>query len=136
MNNPRAAGQNQSVVRFAEYFSCWIPAYVRGAPYGWGGAMGPAQFIASTWNLFTDRLKTLLGQTADPWGIKDFFTAAGLYLGDLGATAQTSAKESAAASKYYGGSSAYARSVMSRTTCIQTFVDNGTMSDYCEGLIF
>ncbi len=116
--------------------SCWIPAYVRGAPYGWGGAMGPAQFIASTWNLFTDRLKTLLGQTADPWGIKDSFTAAGLYLGDLGATAQTSAKESAAASKYYGGSSAYARSVMSRTTCIQTFVDNGTMSDYCEGLIF
>jgi len=116
--------------------SCWIPAYVSGQPYGWGGAMGPAQFIASTWNLLADRLKALLGQTADPWGVKDSFTAAGLYLSDLGAGAQTATKESAAASKYYGGSSAYARSVMSRATCIQTFIDSGTMSDSCQSLIF
>jgi len=116
--------------------SCWVPAYVSGQPYGWGGAMGPAQFIASTWNLFADRLKTLLGQTADPWGIKDSFTAAALYLSDLGARAQTAAKESSAASRYYGGSSSYARSVMSRAACIQTFIDNGTMSDSCQSLIF
>lgn len=116
--------------------SCWIPAYVSGQPYGWGGAMGPAQFIASTWNLFASRLKTLLGTTADPWGIKDSFTAAGLYLSDLGASAQTEAKESNAASRYYGGSSSYARSVMSRANCIQTFIDSGTMSSYCQGLIF
>lgn len=116
--------------------SCWIPAYVGGQPTGWGGAMGPAQFIASTWNLFADRLKSLLGATADPWGIKDSFTASGLYLADLGASAQTSAKESSAASRYYGGSSAYARSVMSRATCIQTFIDSGTMSSSCQNLIF
>lgn len=116
--------------------SCWIPAYVGGIPTGWGGAMGPAQFIASTWNLFADRLKTLLGQTADPWGVKDSFTAAGLYLSDLGASAQTTAAESRAASKYYGGSSAYARSVLSRASCIQTFIDSSTMSTSCQNLIF
>lgn len=116
--------------------SCWITDYRKGVPYGWGGAMGPAQFIPSTWNLFAERLKKLLGTTADPWGIKDSFTASGMYLADLGATAQTTAKESSAASRYYGGSSAYARSVLSRASCIQTFIDGGTMSDYCENLIF
>ncbi|MFA5947747.1 MAG: hypothetical protein WC806_02135 [Candidatus Gracilibacteria bacterium] len=115
--------------------SCWIPAYVSGSPSGWGGAMGPAQFIASTWNLFADRLKTLLGHTADPWNIKDSFTASAMYLYDLGASAQTPAKESAAASRYYGGSSSYARQVMSRASCIQTFIDEGTMTSSCQKLI-
>lgn len=116
--------------------SCWIPAYVGGVPTGWGGAMGPAQFIPSTWNLFADRLKNLFGQAADPWGIKDSFTASGMYLADLGATAQTATKESNAASRYYGGSSSYSRSVMSRANCIQSFIDNGTMSTNCQNLIF
>ena len=117
--------------------SCWIPAYVGGVPTGWGGAMGPAQFIASTWNLFAARLKTLLGATADPWGVKDSFTAAGLYLSDLGASAQTTSAESKAASKYYGGSSAYARSVMYKAACIQSFIDNGsfTYDDGCQASI-
>lgn len=116
--------------------SCWIPAYVSGQPTGWGGAMGPAQFIASTWNLFADRLKNLLGQTADPWGVKDSFTAAALYLSDLGASSQTTSAESRAASRYYGGSSAYARSVLNRASCIQTFIDAGTMTSDCQNLIF
>jgi len=119
---------------YATPVSCWIPAYVGGVPTGWGGAMGPAQFIASTWNLFADRLKVLLGKTADPWAIKDSFTASGLYLADLGASSQTAAKESKAASKYYGGSSAYARSVMYKASCIQSFIDDGsfTYDDGCQ----
>ena len=116
--------------------SCWIPAYVSGVPTGWGGAMGPAQFIPSTWNLFADRLKTLLGRAADPWAIQDSFTAAALYLRDLGAGAQTVAAEKAAASKYYGGSSSYANSVSRRAACIQTFIDSSTMSSDCQNLIF
>jgi len=116
--------------------SCWITAYVNGYAYGWGGAMGPAQFIPSTWDLFTDRLKILLGKDPDPWAIKDSFTASGLYLADLGATAQTKTAEKNAASRYYGGSSAYANSVYTRATCIQTFMDESTMSSYCQGLIF
>ncbi|MFA6190143.1 MAG: hypothetical protein WC711_01360 [Candidatus Staskawiczbacteria bacterium] len=102
---------------------------------GWGGAMGPAQFIPSTWNLFTERLKAVLGRPADPWQIKDAFTAAGMYLADLGASAQTASAESAAASRYYGGSSSYARQVMSRASCIQTFIDVGTMTSSCQKLI-
>ena len=103
---------------------------------GWGGAMGPAQFIPSTWNLYYDRLQNVLGRPADPWGINDSFTAAGLYLSDLGASAKTADKETSAASRYYGGSSVYARGVMTRATCIQNFIDLGTMSSECESLIF
>jgi len=103
---------------------------------GYGGAMGPAQFIPSTWMLYADKLLNVLGKAGDPWAIKDSFAAAALYLADLGAAAQTSAKESSAASRYYGGSSSYARQVMNRAACIQSFIDAGTMSVDCERLIF
>ena len=53
---------------------------------GYGGAMGPAQFIASTWALFEDRLKTALGHFANPWAPQDAFTASAMYLSDLGAS--------------------------------------------------
>jgi membrane-bound lytic murein transglycosylase B len=108
--------------------SCWITAYVGGQPTGWGGAMGPAQFIPSTWNLFTGQLQSLLGRAPDPWSVNDSFTAAGLYLSQLGASAQTAASESKAASRYYGGSSSYASSVMYRTNCIQSFITSGSFT--------
>ncbi|MCX6724403.1 MAG: hypothetical protein NT155_04555 [Candidatus Staskawiczbacteria bacterium] len=104
-----------------------------------GGSMGPAQFIPSTWALFIDRLKTLLGQTADPWAIKDSFTASALYLSDLGASKQTTATESDAAYHYNGSGNmarVYSRTVMTRATCIQNFIDNSTMSTECQNLIF
>jgi peptidoglycan hydrolase CwlO-like protein len=116
--------------------SCWIPAYVSGVPYGWGGAMGPAQFIPSTWNLFTTRLKAILGTDPDPWGIKDSFTASGLYLADLGASKQTTSAENYAAGKYYGQAGAYNSGVMKRAACIQTFIDGATMTSDCQSLIF
>ncbi len=103
---------------------------------GWGGAMGPAQFIPSTWILYADKLKNMFGIAGDPWGIKDSFTAAALYLYDLGASAKTITKESNAASRYYGGSSSYAKQVMSRAKCIQSFIDTDTMSSNCQNLIF
>jgi membrane-bound lytic murein transglycosylase B len=78
----------------------------------------------------------LLGHAADPWSIKDSFTASALYLSELGAKAQTTTAESKAASKYYGTTGAYASSVLNRASCIQTFIDDGTMSTYCENLIF
>jgi peptidoglycan hydrolase CwlO-like protein len=116
--------------------SCWIYDVRKGSPYGWGGAMGPAQFIPSTWKLYDAKIQNLLSKTPNPWGIKDAFTASGLYLADLGAKKQTTTSESSAASRYYGGSSAYASSVLNRASCIQTFIDAGTMSAYCQNLIF
>jgi len=116
--------------------SCWIPAYYKGEPYGWGGAMGPAQFIPSTWKLYRDKIKNALGKAGDPWNIKDSFLAAALYLFDLGASSKTSSKEKSAASRYYGDPlSYYASQVMTRANCIQNFIDSGTMSSSCEDLI-
>jgi membrane-bound lytic murein transglycosylase B len=103
------------------------------------GSMGPAQFLPATWMLFADRLKSLLGASADPWGIKDSFLASALYLTDLGAGAQSTTAESNAAYHYNGSGNmarVYSRTVMSRAACIQTFIDSGTMSDSCQSLIF
>jgi len=51
---------------------------------GWGGAMGPAQFIPDTWTKYAEKVKGVTGKVADPWNIKDAFLGAGIYLKDLG----------------------------------------------------
>jgi len=71
--------------------------------YGWGGAMGPAQFIPSTWMLYRDKVKAIIGKPADPWDIKDAFLAAALYLADYGAAQQTYDAEWKAAMIYFSG---------------------------------
>lgn len=81
--------------------SCWIPLYSRGVPYGFGGAMGPAQFTASTWNLYDDKVVAITGKTANPWNIKDAFLAAGLLLKDNGALTN----EFRSAMMYFSGGS-------------------------------
>lgn len=70
--------------------------------FGWGGAMGPAQFIPSTWNIYRDRVKAITG-SADPWKIKDAFVAAALYLKDKGADSKNSNDEWRAAISYFAG---------------------------------
>lgn len=72
--------------------------------FGWGGAMGPAQFIPSTWSLYQDRLRNALGRPADPWNIRDAFVAAALYLADSGANKGKSDSEWRAALAYFSGS--------------------------------
>lgn len=71
--------------------------------YGWGGAMGPAQFIPKTWMIYRDRLREITGRPADPWDIKDSFLAAGLYLSDYGASQRTYNGEFNAALSYFAG---------------------------------
>lgn len=66
---------------------------------GWGGAMGPAQFIATTWSIYESELQSLLRKPADPWNIKDAFLASGIYLRDLGA----SNDEFKAVMRYFSG---------------------------------
>ena len=78
--------------------SCAIPSVG-----GYGGAMGPAQFIPSTWMLYKGRLDSMLGKPADPWNIKDAFLASALYLADSGATTHTYDAEWCAAQRYFSG---------------------------------
>ncbi len=93
---------------------------------GYGGAMGPAQFIPSTWQLFADRLKSLLSYEANPWSPRDAFMASAMYLTDLGATGTSASAQNRAACKYYGsgGSScSYSRSVQKLKSTIQSNID-------------
>lgn len=78
---------------------------VSAAPnYGCGGAMGPAQFIASTWLLYEARVAELTGHNPpNPWSIEDSFMAAAVYLANAGATKKTQAAEIAAANTYLSG---------------------------------
>lgn len=97
---------------------------------GWGGAMGPAQFIASTWMLFTSRVASSLGFVglANPWNPRDAFMASAIYLSDLGASKGGYTAQSNAACRYYSGSScsksaliaSYGASVIKLASTIQT----------------
>jgi membrane-bound lytic murein transglycosylase B len=72
--------------------------------YGCGGAMGPAQFLPTTWLRFEDRVAELTGHNPpNPWNIEDSFTAAAIFLADAGASSQTQAGEIAAAKTYISG---------------------------------
>jgi hypothetical protein len=72
--------------------------------FGWGGAMGPADFIPSTWMEYKPKIEKLTGKPADPWNIQDAFLAAGLYLSDSGAKTKTQRGEWDAAMIYFSGS--------------------------------
>jgi len=72
--------------------------------YGWGGAMGPAQFIPSTWVLFEDRIAKLTGHNPpNPWDPGDAFMASAVLLNDNGAAAGGYAAERLAALRYFAG---------------------------------
>lgn len=90
----------------------------------WGGAMGPAQFIPSTWMGMKNKIASVTGNSnPDPWNAPDAFMASALFLKDLGAQGGSYTSEIKAACKYYGsgGSTcAYGRQVMAKATTIQT----------------
>ena len=88
--------------------------------FGWGGAMGPAQFIPSTWARYSKRIEAITNSPSDPWSLKDAFLAAALYLTDYGAKKHTYSSEWRAAMIYFSGSTNsrfrfYGDSVMRKT---------------------
>ncbi len=89
-----------------------------GLPSGWGGGLGPTQFIPSTWALYAgypgpnydyvaskDKIRKALGLSSpsDPFKAEHAITASSFLLSDLGAGLQTPSAEKRAACKYYAG---------------------------------
>ncbi|OGD43312.1 hypothetical protein A2567_02555 [Candidatus Azambacteria bacterium RIFOXYD1_FULL_42_11] len=100
--------------------------------YGWGGAMGPAQFLPTTWLLYEAAIANLTGhRPPSPWNIEDAFTASGLMLAESGADKQTYAAESKAAKIYIAGgrwnrsltARIYSNNVMAEASRIQKDID-------------
>ena len=97
---------------------------------GYGGAMGPAQFIPSTWQSYEARIARVSGHAVpNPWSAEDAIIAMSLYLSDLGAGAGGYSAEHTAAAKYYAGGAwatagrAYGNSVLALAANIQSNID-------------
>ncbi len=95
------------------------PIVSNGERYGWGGAMGPSQFIPSTWAIYggiinngsgwtysqaDDAIRRINGSglPANPFNNQDAFLATALLLRDNGADG-TYANDRRAALRYYAG---------------------------------
>lgn len=105
---------------------------VSGKPwYGWGGAMGAAQFLPTTWLAYEADITRLTGHNPpSPWDLEDAFAAAAIKLGRDGASAKTYDTEWKAAMIYFAGSrwnnplySFYGDSVMNVARVIQEQID-------------
>lgn len=100
---------------------------------GWGGAMGPAQFIASTWIQIESRIASALNlnSTPNPWNPEHAFMASGIFLGDIGASGGGYTAERNAACRYFSGSvcskssfaASYGNSVVGKADAIQQTIN-------------
>ena len=102
----------------SQQISCpWIR---NGERLGWGGAMGPSQFIPSTWAIYggivnngngweysssKDVIRTLLGKSSpsSPFNNQDAFMATALLMRDNGAAGGSYNAEWTAAIRYFAG---------------------------------
>lgn len=96
---------------------------------GWGGAMGPSQFIPSTWILFASKIAQQFNiPVANPWNPEHAIMATALLLKDNGASKGGFTAERNAACRYYSGRSCddprvknlfYGNAVMSHATTME-----------------
>lgn len=99
----------------ATVVSCPIPS-----AGGYGGAMGPAQFIPSTWMEVEQSVNI-----SNPWNAEQAILASSYYLSSIGAN-ESYASQLKAACRYYGtggGTCSYGRSVMAKVEGIQENID-------------
>jgi peptidoglycan hydrolase CwlO-like protein len=113
-------------------------------PFGWGGAMGPAQLMPFNWigsDQYKEKIEQITKRVADPWDFYDSVLGAALHLKDC----QADLSELEAAACYFGGWAnrnnpyhlrVYARPVLWLSKCHQEFIDEGSMSEECERRIF
>jgi peptidoglycan hydrolase CwlO-like protein len=100
-----------------------------GSQLGWGGAMGPAQFIPSTWMGYKDKVAVLTGNNpANPWDIRDAFAAAAIKLTAGGADGTYQGNWNAAM-RYFSGSTNvkyrfYGDNVMATATKYQSDIND------------
>jgi membrane-bound lytic murein transglycosylase B len=108
------------------------PVSCRVGNVGYGGAMGPAQFIPSTWVMYEGKVAAALGKsTANPWVARDAIMASAMLMKANGATGSEAAERNAAC-RYYSGRSCdgkkpansfYGNSVMALARTIQADID-------------
>lgn len=111
------------------------PGYAWSPSRGYGGGMGPSQFIASTWELFKGRIGAAFGidpNKANPWNAQHAIMATAIYMADLGAVSGSYTSERNAACRYYSGracdnqsppNASYGNSVMVKVEAIQENID-------------
>ncbi|MEK7635070.1 MAG: hypothetical protein AAB446_01400 [Patescibacteria group bacterium] len=116
------------------------PGTIWSSTRGYGGGMGPSQFIPSTWELFKNRLGSTLGMSGNsvnPWNPEHSILATAVYMADLGAAGGGYTAERNAACRYYSGracdskkpaNSFYGTQVLAKAENIQL-----TMIDPLEG---
>jgi len=96
---------------------------------GYGGAMGPTQFIPSTWRSYEPRITAIFKVPADPWNPEHAIMATALFLQDLGAGRGGYSAEREAAARYYAGGNwkayglGYAGSVLTFAENYQNDID-------------
>lgn len=105
---------------------------------GYGGAMGPSQFIPSTWMLYKDRLANATGESMpDPWNPRTAIFATAFLMKDNGAGGGNRISERTAALKYFAGANwkkaanaIYGDNVMDHVDTIQGEIDilNGVIA--------
>lgn len=116
---------------------------------GWGGAMGPSQFIPATWEQYASRIANMVGVSiADPWNPFHAIHATAIYMSDLGASSTSYNSQREAACKYYSGRACggsamdntfYGDGVMSKANTIQVcqidpIVNGTTRPSWCPAI--